>query len=152
MFCRARIQPKVKSFIWRFARGIVPTKEALARRHVQLPNQVCAFCEGELETDLHLFKNCNVVACFWLYSTLGLKARNHQSSSLSGWILDMMEVLRAQQLDIFFMAAWTIWVERNNAVWNGSDFVPVHAASWSMNLHEYQMQSSDQFSVTQSID
>ncbi|XP_040367108.1 uncharacterized protein LOC121050574 [Rosa chinensis] len=85
-------------------------------------------------------------------STLGLKARNHQSSSLSGWILDMMEVLRAQQLDIFFMAAWTIWVERNNAVWNGSDFVPVHAASWSMNLHEYQMQSSDQFSVTQSID
>ncbi|XP_024156142.1 uncharacterized protein LOC112164137 [Rosa chinensis] len=134
----ARVQPKVRNFVWRLVKNIVPTKVNLGRR-VNLDERICPFCRCESETTLHVFMECNVIACMWLFSSLGLRAKNHTTNSVKEWVLDMLDVLNKSQVDIFFMLLWAIWSERNKLVWNGGTFNPMHTVTWSMHLlSEYQ--------------
>ena len=61
----ATIPPKVRTFIWRLCRNILPTRYEL-RKKVNLPSLECVFCHDHVETAIHLFKECRVVQCFWL--------------------------------------------------------------------------------------
>ncbi|XP_062011862.1 uncharacterized protein LOC133728462 [Rosa rugosa] len=108
----ARVQSKIRVFVWRLLKHIILTKAALNRRF-GLADQVCNFCNCDVESDLHIFKECNVIACLWLFSPLGLPARNHAATSLKEWIIDVIESLNKQQVDMFFILLWAIWSERN---------------------------------------
>ncbi|KAL6227352.1 hypothetical protein ACLB2K_001311 [Fragaria x ananassa] len=130
---KVKVLPKVKHFIWRLIKNIVPTKEVLSKR-VPLPDLLCPFCYDDTESSLHLFKNCNVVACIWLFSPLGMRARHSGMETIEVWIQDMLENLPAPQVEVFFMLLWSIWVERNNVVWNGSRMDPRETVRWAMDL------------------
>ncbi|XP_062028933.1 uncharacterized protein LOC133744926 [Rosa rugosa] len=106
----ARVQPKVRNFVWRLVKNIVPTKVNLCRRvNLDDPPLGC-----ELGT---------------IYAI----------NSMKEWVLDMLDVLNKSQVDIFFMLLWAIWSERNKLVWNGGTFNPMHTVTWSMHLlSEYQ--------------
>ncbi|XP_062028552.1 uncharacterized protein LOC133744462 [Rosa rugosa] len=114
----ARVQPKIRAFVWRLLKNILPTKDAL-RRRIGMEEQ-----------------HCNIVACMWLYNPIGLRARSHAATSMKDWIMDVVGTLSKQQVDIFFMLLWTIWYERNRLAWNGGTFNPMHAVTWLMHLLE----------------
>ncbi|KAL6176560.1 hypothetical protein ACLB2K_053193 [Fragaria x ananassa] len=111
------------------------TRYALAHR-IALEDQSCLFCKCEQETPLHVFKDCKVIACMWLCSPLGLRARNEEASSMSEWFELMMEILQKSQLEVFVMLLWAIWIERNNILWNRVSFDPAHTVGWSLKLLE----------------
>ncbi|KAL6130217.1 hypothetical protein ACLB2K_068598 [Fragaria x ananassa] len=46
----------------------------------------------------------------------------------------MLENLPTPQVEVFFMLLWSIWVERNNVVWNGSRVDPRETVRWEMDL------------------
>ena len=118
---------------------IVPTRDALQRKMVQIEDGSCLFCRGELETDVHLFKNCNVIACLWMLYPIGLRARNHSAGDVWDWVAAVAGSLKGVELDVFFLGLWTIWEERNKLLWQGGVFNPQHACAWSMKLlQEYQ--------------
>ncbi|XP_040364504.1 uncharacterized protein LOC121050032 [Rosa chinensis] len=88
---------------------------------------------------MHVFKNCSVIACCWLYSPLGLRAHNLDANNMKDWILGVIEKLSKQQVGVFFMQLWAIWTERNKLAWNGGEFNPMHAVTWPLKLlHDYQ--------------
>jgi hypothetical protein len=68
---KARIPPKVKLFTWRLVKGILPNRCALAKR-VPLLDFHCVFCHNWEESDLHIFKHCPALDCFWQGSILAL--------------------------------------------------------------------------------
>ncbi|KAL6225513.1 hypothetical protein ACLB2K_004363 [Fragaria x ananassa] len=82
-----------------FVRRITNTKSDLSKKHVQLEEKLCPFCRGEIETTTHVFKECNVVACFWLFSPLGLRASNHGANNMVEWLTEMMETLQTKQVE-----------------------------------------------------
>ncbi|XP_004301837.1 PREDICTED: putative ribonuclease H protein At1g65750-like [Fragaria vesca subsp. vesca] len=135
---KVRVLPKVKSFVWRLMRNILPTKVALSKK-ICMEEQLCPFCRTENETALHLFKECSGAACMLIISPLGLRARNHGANNMEEWVVGMMDVLTTGQVEMFFMLLWALWVERNNMVWQGTSFDPINTVTWSMLLlQEYQ--------------
>ncbi|XP_061993749.1 uncharacterized protein LOC133711661 [Rosa rugosa] len=134
----ANIPPKVRVFIWRLLRGILPTRRALSHK-VSLLDSNCLFCNHALEDGLHLFRDCDVTTCFWVCTKLGLLAKNVAASCVEDWVLNVIEKLDGNQRCAFFMALWVIWSERNNVLWNESFFCASNAAQWASKfLEEYQ--------------
>ncbi|CAN1156610.1 hypothetical protein LINPERHAP2_LOCUS21043 [Linum perenne] len=50
--------PRVKCFLWRVARGVLPTRRALQYRHIAVPYE-CRVCGEGWENDWHLFLQCH---------------------------------------------------------------------------------------------
>ncbi|XP_061990636.1 uncharacterized protein LOC133709048 [Rosa rugosa] len=91
------------------------------------------------ETDIHVFKNCKALHCFWLLGPLKLKAKEHPSQMLNEWLFDMMDVLPTELVDVFFISLWSIWTERNNILWRNSTFQPMHLIQRSVKqLQDFQ--------------
>lgn len=132
---KARVPPKIKSFMWRVLRGILPTRMALAKK-ITLPNKKCVFCNRYEETDLHLFKHCQALISFWNASPLGQIPLASLNCSLSDWICEVLSTFSSQQIDLFLSCLWVVWTERNNVVWKNHIFCPVVMASWAVKLLE----------------
>ncbi|XP_061999251.1 uncharacterized protein LOC133716573 [Rosa rugosa] len=75
----------------------------------------------------------------WKMNPLHLKAKSHAAPTLKEWIIDLVDVLCADQIDFLFMALWSIWTERNKLIWERGTFQPMHMISWCVNsLTEFQ--------------
>ncbi|CAN1772328.1 Putative ribonuclease H protein At1g65750 [Linum perenne] len=59
-----RLPPKVLHFMWRVARGVLPLRTILRRRHIRVP-EMCGLCGTETETERHLFGTCEVAEDCW---------------------------------------------------------------------------------------
>ncbi|XP_024199980.1 uncharacterized protein LOC112203217 [Rosa chinensis] len=116
--------------------NIVPTKEVLWQRRVNLVDHHCMFCMEELETGMHLFKSCYALHGFWFLGPLRVHAKAHPANCLRDWVLDMMDSLTVDQCDFFFMSLWAIWTERNNLIWKGASFQPMNMIQWTSKLLE----------------
>ena len=131
------IPPKVRLFVWRLLRGILPSKGNL-RKKVLLADVDCVFCHSHVANDLHLFKHCDVLESFW-WASMGLKPKAHMGQNILDWFLEISFSSRGNQLDLFCMALWVIWNTRNDIVWNEGSFNPMLMAFWTTNkLEEYK--------------
>ncbi|XP_062028342.1 uncharacterized protein LOC133744218 [Rosa rugosa] len=136
---QAAVPPKVRIFMWRLLRDILPTRSALKSRRVVLPNYKCVFCNKVEETSMHLFFKCGALSGFWMCGPLKLVTMEQSGSCMRDWIFDQIEGMAEEQVNYFFMALWTVWTERNNLVWNDGACRPLWMIQWcSRQLEEYQ--------------
>lgn len=66
---KLEIHDQIKIFLWKVTVNVIPIRDALDRR-ISGIDVCCPICGDELETRLHLFKDCAVVkvlvfACKW---------------------------------------------------------------------------------------
>jgi hypothetical protein len=69
------IPSKISAFSWQLLLNRIPTKENLCKRGIIPQHQsVCIFCNGSLESAVHLFLHCDTAAKVWyeIMSWLGL--------------------------------------------------------------------------------
>lgn len=114
---KAKVQGKIKLFWWRVCRGILPTKAALHKRKVPMETS-CVFCGAEVETSLHILRDCPFARGVWLSSPLGRIDVQPRSLDLLGWFLYCAEYLPVAAFDFFLYTGWAIWNARNELVWN----------------------------------
>ncbi|XP_062014142.1 uncharacterized protein LOC133730599 [Rosa rugosa] len=139
MIWGANVPPKVRVFMWRLLKEILPTKSALAKKKIHIHDLRCMFYMGDVETGTHLFKNCPALLCFWLYGPLKLNALEHPATCIKEWTLDMLDELTNDHRDFFFVGLWAIWRERNKMVWNDAAFQPMFLIDWAVHfLNDYQ--------------
>ncbi|KAK9270863.1 hypothetical protein L1049_026449 [Liquidambar formosana] len=55
---------KVKHFVWRAVKGILPTIVSLTRRHISV-DLICPMCRQDEETIIHVLKVCPVACLTW---------------------------------------------------------------------------------------
>jgi len=67
---KLRIPPKLRIFVWRLVRNILPTLDQLSNRGCILPN-ICLLCMADAESVLHLFQECQFASA--VFSTLALQ-------------------------------------------------------------------------------
>lgn len=63
------IPHKVKVFIWRFCRNVVPVRRRLSMRGVRLPI-ICPMCLADVEHMTHLFCGCSFAVDCWNHVNL----------------------------------------------------------------------------------
>ncbi|KAH1265731.1 putative ribonuclease H protein [Glycine max] len=66
-----KVPPRALSFAWRLLWDRLPTKENLIRRQVVIENDLCTFCQSQVESASHLFFTCkNVMPMWWEFNSL----------------------------------------------------------------------------------
>ncbi|XP_022039937.1 uncharacterized protein LOC110942467 [Helianthus annuus] len=114
------VPKKVGIVVWRAEMERLPTKCALARRNVQVPNLMCALCGDYEESCDHLFVSCHFAQTVW--------------QNLAGWCrippiiaFGMKDLLTLHGSDpgsrrkkvihaVILVAFWSIWKIRNDVV------------------------------------
>ncbi|XP_024630834.1 uncharacterized protein [Medicago truncatula] len=120
-----RVLQKVKVFLWRAARGCLPTKHRLQTRSVHVCDR-CVQCESSYENDWYVFFGCakleevRSAADLWHIIQDNLET----ADDFVALFFKLLESLHHQQLFDFVMTLWCIWKRRNNKLWNDVETQP----------------------------
>lgn len=110
------IPPKVKIFAWLFI---------LDRLHIQNLNTSCPICNGNEESQNHLFLNCYYAIQVWNFSQVSPWINNNFQVNhvLLDWLenLSCNEEVELSDLSKAILTCWQIWQDRNTKVFNSID-------------------------------
>jgi retron-type reverse transcriptase len=122
---KTKCVPRIKFFAWLLLSDRLNTREMLRRRGKSLEEgYFCPLCHEDIdETVMHLFFECSSATTRWFL--IGIQWTDYDSIS------QMLTQKKAQLnvpffMDLFMIAAWCLWKERNDLVFNGK--VPSPAA------------------------
>ncbi|XP_021974524.1 uncharacterized protein LOC110869590 [Helianthus annuus] len=117
------VPKKVGIVSWSAEKDRLPTRCALARRSVNVPDLLCLFCSEHDETGEHLFVSCQFAQIIWQNIATWCKIPSFIAFDFKD-ILNMhgynsgswkkKKVLNA----IFLVTVWCIWKARNEAMFN----------------------------------
>jgi hypothetical protein len=109
---------KIKIFLWYLRRGIVLTKDNLAKRNWQ-GSKVCCFCH-KAETINHLFYECRFARAVWfiIHAAFGFSRPHNVSHMFGSWLWGIGK--EKKQLVLLGAAAtcWSLWLYRNSLVFD----------------------------------
>jgi hypothetical protein len=114
---KAKCVPRIKFFAWLLLNDRLNTRNMLRRRRKFLENYNCPLCADSVEETLeHLFFDCPCAATRWF--KLGIvwddEAPIHQKIQLA-----KSQFHFPFFMEVFMIAAWCLWNERNSLVFNG---------------------------------
>ncbi|CAN1776614.1 Putative ribonuclease H protein At1g65750 [Linum perenne] len=105
----SHLPPKTKHFAWRVGRGILPLRKTLLRQRLAVP-VVCGLCNGEEETEMHLFGHCEMAEDCWkhagLWSEVRLLLTTHDN--FTGLMQDVMGNWSTDKSEKWITVLWSI--------------------------------------------
>ncbi|CAN1173790.1 Putative ribonuclease H protein At1g65750 [Linum perenne] len=112
------VPPRIKNFIWRLAREVIPTRAALRRRHILVPGG-CGICGNGSEDYNHLFYDCPYATDCWEQAglLLWISAIRTGTPHSDGRLQMILQAAQADSRDKAGIVLWGIWKERNRQVW-----------------------------------
>lgn len=132
---QVRVPPKIRAFMWRLAKGILPTRVALKSKF-SIPETDCVFCNVCAESDGHIFVQCEALDWFWRSTLFGSSPCKLPCFSIQCWVSEVLNSLDDKHIEMLFICCWVIWTERNKLVWEGGSFNPHFLADWARKLWE----------------
>ncbi|XP_057416767.1 uncharacterized protein LOC130711246 [Lotus japonicus] len=119
-FWASRALPRCKETCWRAICGLLPLKESLFRRHVDV-DPGCGFCASERENEDHIFLQCPAAKHIWFASQLAIRVDSFTSFQ-AFWTaviaMDDDEVLAMAQTVVY-----AIWEARNKVCFQQGELV-----------------------------
>ncbi|KAF7837677.1 hypothetical protein G2W53_006159 [Senna tora] len=128
---KAKVQPKVRNFIWKLCKNAIPVRDNLARRKMKVDNQ-CPICLKEIETTEHCFIFCEKAKAIWFGSLFQWANPNEANLSIVDWIEDRILFLSNATEDAerfcayFFNLLWALWKSRNEFCFEGNKEDPIN--------------------------
>ncbi|XP_074367955.1 uncharacterized protein LOC141708293 [Apium graveolens] len=110
------IPHKIKVFVWRYCRNVVPVRWRLNSRGIRIPI-TCPMCETDVEHMIHLFYDYSFATECWNH--VGLTYDWSQVECAHGWLLQKLTDAKAEELLKICMVLWGIWYWKNKKVWDG---------------------------------
>ncbi|XP_058776247.1 uncharacterized protein LOC131650559 [Vicia villosa] len=116
---------KIRYFLWRLAKDILPTRSNLQRKGILLEN-LCPFCSSCSEDVGHLFLHCDFAKRVYFSPPLGFRLPSEVN------ILDWLNVILSGK-DLFILqlqcvALWKVWHARNLRVFDNKIHDPARVA------------------------
>ena len=114
--------PKAEILVWLLLLGKLNTKGRLKELNIIRDDKIlCPFCMSQQETISHLFFDCNHTwkiwcSCFswWGYSWC---CHNQPRRFFDHWLgMKLHGFQKKLWISLFFVVIWSIWYERNQAV------------------------------------
>lgn len=90
-----KVPPKVKTFLWRACREVLPVKEKLSRKGID-NSQLCPAYNEEVESVMHALVLCPAAKIAWFASPLCLRSERIVAHSFFGWFGELVRQLDDQ--------------------------------------------------------
>ena len=115
-----------KIFLWYLRRGVILTKDNLAKRNWQ-GNQQCCFCHKNKMIQ-HLFFDCRITRMVWasVYAAWGIP-KPRMSNMFGSWLNRVPKDFQPLVLVGTTVLCWSVWLCRNGVVFDNkqSSFLQV---------------------------
>jgi ribonuclease HI len=128
---KATVPNRVKNFLWRLAKNILPTRDNLSKKGVQIEN-LCPLCNAEPETVDHIFLHCQIARLTWFASQIGVHVP--QNMPLNQWLLQGLNCEETMGAKLFCVLLWKMWGARNNLIFNNKPVNPIDIAQDAMSF------------------
>uniref|UniRef100_A0A2N9H705 Reverse transcriptase zinc-binding domain-containing protein n=1 Tax=Fagus sylvatica TaxID=28930 RepID=A0A2N9H705_FAGSY len=137
----ARVQPKMKLFIWRACSDILPTQGNLFRRGVSNAKS-CRWCEDEVETVSHALWQCDFAQKVWKATPISFPSDCVASLCFTDVVQCYVQSLAHHpNLEIMLTIAWKLWQARNLFLWEAQlstvEDISKGAAGMAIDFLEY---------------
>ena len=115
---KLRLPLKIKIFIWYLQKGVVLTKDNLACRQWRGSTK-CCFCSLD-EIIQHLFFDCQMARIIWriVQASFNISPLVSIFHMFNGWLNGINKELMYKILVGASAICWTIWLNRNDMVFN----------------------------------
>jgi hypothetical protein len=115
---RLKVSLKIKIFMWYMKKEVVLTKDNLAKRNCGGSKQ-CSFCLHD-ETIQHIFFDCYYTRFLWRLTQIAfnLPPPHNVQHMISMWTNQVRGKLRHQLLAGASVFCWTIWLSKNDVVFD----------------------------------
>ncbi|KAL0426169.1 UNVERIFIED_CONTAM: hypothetical protein Sradi_1151700 [Sesamum radiatum] len=139
---QAHVPNKVKLFLWRAIRYILPTASNL-RRRLSHEAVSCPFCDFSDESPIHTLLRCSFARQVWALSGLRWYDIDSLAWSVEEWFQALTLKLSATDFSLVAMFCWTIWWSRNLKLANKPFLLPPQVVEFARNyLSAFNSQSS----------
>lgn len=123
------LPPKIKLFLWRACKNILPHAAELTRRHV-ISNPMCIHCKEKMETLAHVLMECRGVREIWASEPFSLPQTNSHEPMWS--LIHLLKRSVSQELFLVGLVTWwKIWDVRNKELYGTVDGFPADLVGWS---------------------
>ncbi|XP_042992296.1 uncharacterized protein LOC122318762 [Carya illinoinensis] len=112
------IQGKVKLFMWRAVKDLLATRSNLVMRRI-IDNSKCPICKVDEETISHALWSYPAAADVWAESLKVTQKWKSEETDLLVFWEKMMEKTSREELEEIVMVMRSIWVRRNNFIFEG---------------------------------
>ena len=114
----AKVQPKIRNFIWRACQNILPTQTKLLDKKIS-SSFSCQLCEDEPETGDHILWRCDFAQRVCSACSVPIPPRVDVNGSFSDFLECCLRDLGFPEVEIMLTVAWMLWVARNELMWEG---------------------------------
>ncbi|CAN0838473.1 Putative ribonuclease H protein At1g65750 [Linum grandiflorum] len=115
---KLEIPNRLRHFLWRIARHVLPTRTALALRYVPISTE-CGLCATREETPWHIFLECLVATRCW--DLVGVRSRIEEVArrvaSIEEWLFEIIKRFSSKDMSDIVAVLWGLWSERNGRIW-----------------------------------
>ncbi|XP_026451280.1 uncharacterized protein LOC113351529 [Papaver somniferum] len=113
--------PKTMFIVWAAMHDSIPTREMLQNRGMEIVSNLCLLCNNHVETQDHLFLQCEWVKLFWDYfiNSLQVKWVSHNNFKLllQSWSIHVLSKKAKLICHLIPLGiCWELWLERNGRV------------------------------------
>ncbi|XP_058742583.1 uncharacterized protein LOC131615095 [Vicia villosa] len=127
---KAPVNPRIRNFLWRLAKNILPTKDNLSRRGTIL-DTMCPFCAAAPETAQHLFCQCTFAQQTFFSSILSF--RTESRLDVRDWLFSMLSCGDVFSTQLLATLLYRIWLARNLLIFKNQLADPVTVAQEALN-------------------
>ncbi|XP_021991610.1 uncharacterized protein LOC110888390 [Helianthus annuus] len=125
MMWESWIPLKINIFIWRLELDRLPTREALFKRKLNIPDLSCPFCESVQESSIHIIVSCGfsfgVWSQIWSWCRIfGLGVDSVQDLLRMDYVYNKSKWEKKVLRGITMATCWLIWHERNKKIFQNS--------------------------------
>ncbi|CAN1269326.1 LINE-1 retrotransposable element ORF2 protein [Linum perenne] len=113
------IPSKVKFFLWRGCRNILPTRRNLNRRNCS-DTGLCLGCGESEETTEHMLLHCPRIRTFWEEVDPSIRDLDEEST-FKDWLMQVKNKLQPAAIIKTIGCCWTIWKQRNDLVFRNEN-------------------------------
>ena len=144
MIWAMNVPPKVKSFMWRACSNILPTRENLRRRKVQVDER-CELCCQQLETCAHLLWECPFARNVWAMVRGRVQKCSNEVQDFFHLFQMLGRKLTKEETEKWATLSWAIWNARNKLYFEKIQTHPKVIMEGALAILEnYQMLSATQ--------
>uniref|UniRef100_A0A7N2LT45 Reverse transcriptase zinc-binding domain-containing protein n=1 Tax=Quercus lobata TaxID=97700 RepID=A0A7N2LT45_QUELO len=135
---RLNVPPKVRTLLWRACSNILPTRENLQRRKVQIDPK-CEICLQHPETTCHVLWECPFARDIWSVAGRRIQKSPTGTSDFFSLFRSMANRLSKQELESWAMVVWAIWGARNKFYFKKTQLQPLGIVEGAISmLNDFQ--------------
>jgi hypothetical protein len=120
-----KIPQKMKEFLWRVARGCLPTRERLQQKGVNCTNN-CEHCQHNFENEWHIFFGCVKAQETWEVAGLWpqIEGLFESANGFVSFFFHLLHLLSQNEIILFVASLWSIWKRQDKKIWENIDAYP----------------------------